>query len=125
MAPRTIKTARAGEDYIANQLKTQNWTILARNFRHIGTELDIVAAKSGTLIAVEVKTRSAGRPLPNPDTLLNPRKMQALSKGIKRFLATSTKGSFETIRLDLALVGLCPKGKVLTADYITNLTEEL
>ncbi len=44
---------------MADALEARGWTILARNWRGQGGELDIVALKEGRLRIVEVKLRAA------------------------------------------------------------------
>ena len=46
-----------GEDLAANYLKRKGFTILERNYRIRGGEIDIIAQNEDTLIFVEVKTR--------------------------------------------------------------------
>jgi len=47
----------AGEEVARAHLVRRGYTILARNIRRGGVELDIVARKGQTLVFVEVKTR--------------------------------------------------------------------
>lgn len=47
----------AGEEIAAAHLVRRGYTILARNIRSGGVELDIVARKGRTLVFIEVKTR--------------------------------------------------------------------
>ncbi|MFB4351704.1 YraN family protein [Microbacterium sp. LS_15] len=57
---------RAGEERAARHLQDRGYEILARNWRCSQGEIDIVAATSGWLCVVEVKTRSSaafGHPL--------------------------------------------------------------
>lgn len=49
---------KAGEDAAAAYLERNGYTIRDRNWRKNHLELDIVAARDGELIIVEVKTRS-------------------------------------------------------------------
>lgn len=49
---------KAGEDAVTEYLEQQGYAIRHRNWRKNHLELDIVAAKDGELIIVEVKTRS-------------------------------------------------------------------
>jgi len=49
---------KAGEDAATEYLKQNGYTIRDRNWRKNRLELDIVAAKDGELIIIEVKTRS-------------------------------------------------------------------
>ena len=52
----------AGEEFAANHLKSNNYEILARNFRFGRTaEVDIIAAINGIIVFVEVKTRNNRR----------------------------------------------------------------
>ncbi|MCC7353878.1 MAG: YraN family protein [Anaerolineae bacterium] len=46
-----------GEELVAAYLRTQGYTILARNWRCAQGEVDIVAQDGATLVIVEVRTR--------------------------------------------------------------------
>ncbi|WP_426319765.1 YraN family protein [Microbacterium sp. E-13] len=48
---------RAGEDRAARYFETLGFTVLARNWRCRGGELDLVVADDSVVVAVEVKTR--------------------------------------------------------------------
>ncbi|MFC3999555.1 YraN family protein [Nocardiopsis sediminis] len=52
---------RRGEDIAAAHLERSGIRVLARNWRCREGELDIVARDAGTLVAVEVKTRTSLR----------------------------------------------------------------
>jgi putative endonuclease len=57
---------RAGEDRAAAHLRSSGYTILDRNWRCPQGEIDIVAARGGDLVVVEVKSRRSiafGHPL--------------------------------------------------------------
>jgi len=47
-----------GEEQAAQHLQDQHYKILARNWRYKRAEIDIIAMHQGTLVFVEVKTRS-------------------------------------------------------------------
>ena len=51
---------RAGEDHVCEYLINNGWTVLARNYRVKGGEIDIIAVKNDTVAFVEVKTRKFG-----------------------------------------------------------------
>lgn len=99
-----LQRSREAEALIANQLQAQGWAILARNFRVLGSELDLVALKGGTMAIVEVKFRKT-----KPDclgaweSLLPAKKRAALLRGGMAFLARYDR-NITTIRFDLALV---------------------
>lgn len=52
-----IATGDAGEQAAAEHLEGAGYVILARKYRVRPGEIDIVAARGGTLVFVEVKTR--------------------------------------------------------------------
>ena len=56
MAQKDIR-GRDGEERAARHLAALGYTILDRNWRTVGGELDIVAAHGADLVVVEVKTR--------------------------------------------------------------------
>ncbi len=51
------KKGRAGETKAVRYLKKQGMTILARNFRALRGEIDVVAKDGETVVFAEVKTR--------------------------------------------------------------------
>jgi putative endonuclease len=53
---------RRGERAVARFLRRNGYTILERNFRVRGGEVDILACKDGLVVAVEVKTRTGKKP---------------------------------------------------------------
>jgi putative endonuclease len=52
---RNVLKGRRGEALAAAFLEGEGWSILARNFRWKGGEVDLIAIKDGTLAFVEVK----------------------------------------------------------------------
>lgn len=53
-----IKLGHQGESIAAEQLIDSGYSILARNWRYKKAEIDLIAMHQGTLVFVEVKTRS-------------------------------------------------------------------
>ena len=64
-----------GEDKAANYLIREGYTILDRNWRSGHRELDIVAEKDGTLVVLEVKTRTNNK-FGNPEDAVTSRKIR-------------------------------------------------
>ncbi len=58
MAARHLITGRAGEELAAAFLAEKGFRVMERNFRCSGGEIDLVCDDAGTLVFVEVKTRS-------------------------------------------------------------------
>jgi putative endonuclease len=56
--PDRAKAGREGESAAAASLGAEGWELLARNFRWAGGEVDLIAAKDGTIVFGEVKTWS-------------------------------------------------------------------
>ena len=112
------KFSLRAETFVANILEGQNWTILARNYRRRGSEIDIIARKGATLAFVEVKARRM--PMTNLggiEALLTPRKLVALARGARLYLA-SLDPQEATFRGDLAVVW--PEPKKLGLLYIPD-----
>ncbi|MEN9834939.1 MAG: hypothetical protein RL011_1132, partial [Pseudomonadota bacterium] len=89
------------------------------NFRRRGFELDIVATKQKTLVAVEVKFRTQRpRTMVEMRNLLSARKLRALERGAK-YAYAKLGGKYDTIRIDLAVV-YPDQSKNLAIDYYVN-----
>ena len=75
----------AGEAAAAAHLQGKGWRILARNFRIRSAEIDIVADDRGTVVFVEVKTRSSTR-FGTPGQAVNRRKQEKIIRAAQIFL---------------------------------------
>ena len=88
------------ERIIGQIYQNSGFKILARNYRNRGFEIDFIAARHDVIIAVEVKCRRS-----YPETqLASDRKKLALRRGLTHFIAQSAPDTWNTLRLDLALV---------------------
>ena len=105
-----------GELLVAKKLMQEGFTIIARNYRIRGGEIDIIARKEEILAFVEVKTRQNIRfPLSQVVTSL---KQKTIIRTAKQFLLQHNQKTLDTIlRFDVALV----EGKdVSSITYIPN-----
>lgn len=75
-----------GEDLAAHWLQQQGYRIVARNWRAKQLELDIIARHGGTLVFVEVKTRSCGG-LGSPVEAVGYKKQASLVRAARAYLA--------------------------------------
>jgi len=100
------QTGQDAEALVANGLTTRGWKILARNFRWIGTEVDIIAAKGATIAAIEVKARRRQpKSMVDLEQLMPFPKRRSLILGLRAFVSRRNVGcTHPNLRVDLALV---------------------
>ena len=119
---RKQELGKLGEDLVAGKLADSGWQILSRNFRGTGFELDIVALKNGTLICVEVKTRSFGsfrEEEPDLARIVPPRKIEFLKRGLDYFCGEKDLSPMG-IRVDLAMI-YHQKGKAVGSSHYVDI----
>ncbi|HKK72281.1 MAG TPA: YraN family protein [Candidatus Krumholzibacteria bacterium] len=64
-----VERGRAGEDVAALYLRLQGFSILDRNRRGDGGEIDLVAREGTSLVFVEVRLRRAGARVPAAESI--------------------------------------------------------
>jgi len=74
-----------GEDLAAGFLKKQGYKILERNYRTPQGEIDLIALDGGTVVFVEVKTRTSDA-YGAPELAVNPAKQQRMVKAALGYL---------------------------------------
>ena len=108
---------RWGESVAAQQLESQGFQIVERNWRCRQGEIDLVAQEADMLVFVEVKTRR-GRGMGTPEEGLTPRKSRKLLKLGQLYL--SQHDLDVDWRIDMVAVELDRKGKLLRCEHIPN-----
>lgn len=98
---------KKGEQLAVNYLQEKEHKILARNYRYLKAEVDIIAQKADTLIAVEVKTRSSNA-FENPQDAVNSKKIQLLVSAMDNYITTNDLDI--EIRFDIISVLKQPTG---------------
>jgi putative endonuclease len=101
-APTTPK-GRDGEDEAARFLDGQGLTLLARNVRVGGGEIDLVAEDGETVVFVEVKWRrdvSRG----SPAEAVTPVKRRKLLSAARAWLAQNPSGARREVRFDVVAI---------------------
>lgn len=98
---------RIGESRVCEYLKRNGYSILERNFRIPGSELDIIALDNActTLVCIEVKRWS--RPYYPEDDIryaVSPGKMHRLKRGLASFIASNRQLRYDFIRIDVILL---------------------
>ncbi len=102
MNDRRQHLGRRGEQAAAAYLQAKGYTILARNLRCGRGEIDILAARDGLLVFVEVRTRRSSRFL-SPEESVTPRKQAHLLAAAESYLQEHPD-SPETWQFDLIAV---------------------
>jgi putative endonuclease len=117
-----LAIATQAEVFVASVLQKQGWKILARNFRRVGTEVDIIAMKEKTIAFVEVKYRKYSLDsMQDLRQLMTHKKRKALERGAKSFLQQKERKlpNWETLRFDLAMVRF-PRGYPAQLRYVAG-----
>ena len=90
-----------GEARVARSLERDGWTVLSRNWRGGGGELDLVVSRNACVRFVEVKTRSvSGSPV---DESIDRGKRRRLVRAARAW-ARSTDASYEEMAFLVVLV---------------------
>ncbi|MFD6914761.1 YraN family protein [Streptomyces virginiae] len=100
---------RYGEDLAARRLTEAGMTVIARNWRCRGGEIDIVARDGDALVVCEVKTRRAGE-FEHPMAAVRPAKAERLRTLAGRWLADHGGPHPGGVRIDLVGVLLPRRG---------------
>ncbi|MEU6311661.1 YraN family protein [Streptomyces sp. NPDC047014] len=100
---------RYGEDLAARRLTEAGMTVIARNWRCRGGEIDIVAREGDALVVCEVKTRRAGD-FEHPMAALRSSKAERLRGLAGRWLADHGGPPPGGVRIDLVGVLLPRRG---------------
>jgi len=93
----------AAEERACRHLERQGFTVLARNYRVPGGEIDIVARRDGLLVFVEVRSRE-GASFGSPEETVGPRKRLRIAAAARRYLSGAPPGSWEEARFDVIAI---------------------
>ena len=101
-APTTLK-GRGGEDEAARFLEGHGLTVVARNVRVGGGEIDLVAGDGGTVVFVEVKwRRDASRGA--PAEAVTPFKRRKILSAARAWLAENPSSARREVRFDVVAI---------------------
>ena len=104
-----ISVGMLGEKLAGKYLQRQGYRIIARNYRTVLGEIDIIAEDKDTLVFVEVKTRR-GRSCGHPLEAVNPAKCRQISK-VALFYLAEKKMENRAARFDVVAVSLGTEDK--------------
>lgn len=106
-----------GEQLVHDYVVKQGFTILAKNMRIQGGEIDLIAQKKDLVICVEVKTRT--NQATDMAELITHWQQQRIVRAAQYFLIQN-KLDDVTCRFDVALVAMTPQPSL---NYIPNAFE--
>ena len=109
----------AGEELAAAHLQRRGFTIIERNFRTRGGELDIIAYDGRTLVFCEVKTRRAGGSAGGALEAVGPTKQAKVRRMAGRWLAERReRPRAALLRFDAIGVTFDGAGRLLSLEHL-------
>jgi putative endonuclease len=120
---------RRGEQLAARHLERHGWRIVERNFRTREGEIDLIAARQGTLAFCEVKTLVSRRVPPargpaDPVESVGPAKRTQLRRMARAWMAQAHSGRpprrHHHVRMDVIGVVLAPDGALIRLDHLES-----
>jgi putative endonuclease len=110
-----------GERVAAAHLESKGYRILARNYRILQGEVDLVAQRDGVVAFVEVKTRK-GNAMGTAVQALLPRQQQRLVLAAEAF-SLERDDLPDGRRIDVIAIDLDSTGRVLSVEHIEDAIE--
>jgi putative endonuclease len=115
----THSKGREGEDRAARELEQRGITIIERNFRATGGEIDLIGVEGETLVFIEVKNWK-NLPIESLEQSINKKKQRRIIETAKYFIKNNREYKGMRIRFDIAFIG--PDGlKHLPAAWTENI----
>ena len=93
----------AAEDRACRHLEGSGMTIVERNFRTRGGEIDIVARKGDLLVFVEVRSREVAD-FGSPEESVTPAKRRRIVGAARRYLSNVPPSSWREARFDVIAI---------------------
>ena len=85
MSKDNISSGKISEVEASSFLESQGYRILFRNYKALGSEIDIIAREKDTICFIEVKSRSSDR-FGSPQEAVTPAKQQKIARAALKFL---------------------------------------
>ena len=114
-----LSLGKKGEAHAEVYLKNEGYKIKEKNFRCPLGEIDIIALDGGTLVFVEVKTRSSSS-FGYPFEAVNKKKQRQILKTAKYYIL---KKRIKNTPLRIDVVSILIKGESIEAEIIKNAFE--
>ena len=117
MANNPGTVGKLAEDYVAQQLAGQGFTIAARNYHSRFGEIDLIAQGQGMLLFIEVKARKIGS-MVSPMEAVTAAKQRKLLLTARQYLAEHPADGMQP-RFDVAAVYM-QAGGIVKIEYLEN-----
>jgi len=114
IAPPEARRAQgdAAEERACRHLERSGFTVVERNFRTRGGEIDIVARQGDLLVFVEVRSREVPG-FGTPEESVTPVKRRRTVAAARRYLSTVPASSWREARFDVIAIEGCGDSAVL------------
>jgi putative endonuclease len=100
----SVHRGAEGEQKAAAFMVEHGWTVLERNFRSVGGEIDIIAEKGDTVAFVEVKAWDV-LPQSELEHSIDSRKQARIARAARSYLSRSFALSGKRLRFDVIFLG--------------------
>ena len=107
----TTARGRQGEDLACRHLEEQGLRLLERNYRCRTGEIDLVMLDGGTLVLVEVRSRSTSN-YGGAAATVGARKQQRFIRAARHFMLTQRDWRSLPVRFDVVAIDPGPAGAV-------------
>lgn len=112
---------RHGENIATTYLKKKGFTIVEKNFRALGGEIDIIATKGQILSFIEVKTASQDQ-FGSPETWVNTQKQHQIIKIARAYLSRNAHPNLQPQFDVITVVTSSPTPQI---NYLPNAFQEM
>jgi putative endonuclease len=112
-----IKTGAKGENLAAKFLQEKGFEIVARNFRHKRSEIDLIVKRENWIIFVEVKTRSSDN-YGEPEQFVDMKKARMIFHAAEEFIFS--RDWHGHVRFDVVSVKLGPQPEIVHFEDAIN-----
>jgi len=109
-----------GEKFAVDYLEKRGYWIRERNFRTREGEIDIIAEKDGTLVFVEVRTKTSRR-FGTAEESITERKKKRLIALAEAYLSNCDEQP-SSCRIDIVAIELGARGELIRLNLIENAT---
>ncbi len=120
--PRRRRFGDFGERVAASHLEAKGYDILERNWSTKEGEIDLIASRGSDLVFVEVRSKQ-GRRLGTPEESITGRKAAHVRAAVAAYLQQHPDAP-PNLRIDVVVLELDAKGRVMRVEQIENAIED-